>query len=419
MTDSDAVVQQEKLPEIPGYQILGELGRGGMGVVYRALQTSRNRLVALKMILSGRGAGFFDLARFRVEAEAVACLQHPNIIRIHDVGVHGGCPYFALEFAEGGSLARPAQGRTHPPRWAAEVVWNLAQAIQLAHNRGILHRDLKPANVLLMADGTPKISDFGLAKFERPIREVSELYCTMTVSALDSQLFQFMRDYEERKVDGEKPFEDYVIERTWQQVMGSPVPGSAVLGLAKVKEFISEATKQASTEPPPGVSSLLGDLSRAGAIMGSPHYMAPEQARGDNHGIGPPTDIYALGAVLYHLLTGRPPLQGNDLWQVLDKVQTQPPPSIQPQVNRELEAICFKCLEKRVERRYESAADLAEDLQRFLDGYSALAEVDLREEGRPSPERASSRDVPNTHSDLGSSQHADPYKTKSWWQFWK
>src|SRR5204862_5846809 len=136
-------------------------------------QAGGDRLVALKVVLAGRGATFPDLARFRVEAEAVACLQHPNIVRIHAVGVHGGCPYFALEYAGGGNLAQAVGGRPRPPRWAAGITADLASAVQMAHDRGILHRDLKPANVLLAADGTPKVTDFGLAKFERPMREVS------------------------------------------------------------------------------------------------------------------------------------------------------------------------------------------------------------------------------------------------------
>ena len=153
------------LPSIPGYEILGELGRGGMGIVYKAQNLRNDRLVALKMILSGRGAVFLELARFRIEAEAIASLEHPNIVLIHEVGVHLGYPFFVLEYAEGGSLAGRISAQPMPCDWTAHVILKLALAMQHAHERGIIHRDLKPSNVLLMSDDIPKITDFGLAKF--------------------------------------------------------------------------------------------------------------------------------------------------------------------------------------------------------------------------------------------------------------
>ena len=153
------------IPAIPGYEILGELGRGGMGIVYKAQNLKYDRLVALKMILSGRGADFLELARFRIEAEAIASLAHPNIVLIHEVGVHLGYPFFVLEYAEGGSLAEKIRAHPMPCDWTAHVILKLALAMQHAHERGIIHRDLKPSNVLLMSDDIPKITDFGLAKF--------------------------------------------------------------------------------------------------------------------------------------------------------------------------------------------------------------------------------------------------------------
>jgi tetratricopeptide (TPR) repeat protein len=264
-----------------GYEILGELGRGGMGVVYKARQAGLNRLVALKMILAGSHAGPDELARFRTEAEAVAALQHPNIVQIYEVGERDSLPYFSLELVEGGSLADRLDGTPWPPRAAAALVAALARATHYAHSRGVVHRDLKPGNVLLTKDGTPKITDFGLAK------------------QLDS-----------------------------------------------------------------------AGRTRTGAVMGTPSYMAPEQAGGKSKEIGPACDTYALGAILYELLTGRPPFRAETpLDTILQVIDTEPlPPSrLQPKLPRDLETICLKCLEKVPAGRYASAGALADDVQRFLD----------------------------------------------------
>jgi serine/threonine-protein kinase len=275
-------------PPLPGYEIVGELGRGGMGVVYLARQQSLDRLVALKMILAGGHASDLDLIRFRTEAAAVARLQHPNIVQVYEVGEHNGLPYFSLELCGGGSLAAKLREHPLPASQAAELVATLARAIHEAHQRGIVHRDLKPANVLLTADGTPKISDFGLAK------------------QLDSQ-----------------------VGRT-----------------------------------------------QTGAIVGTPSYMAPEQAEGKSRGVGPATDVYALGAILYELLTGRPPFQAETPLDTAMKVVSEepvPPRRLRPKLARDLETICLKCLEKEGRRRYASALELAEDLRRQLDGEPILA----------------------------------------------
>jgi serine/threonine protein kinase/formylglycine-generating enzyme required for sulfatase activity len=279
---------------VPGYKILGELGRGGMGVVYKAVQLNLKRVVALKCILSGGHAGSDELARFRTEAEAVACLQHPNIVQIYEVGEHEGRPYFSLEFCPGGSLADRLQGTPWPPPEAARLVEKLARAMHAAHQQGIVHRDLKPANVLLAAPagaaepsaapglGEPKVTDFGLAK---KVDEVSQ--------------------------------------------------------------------------------------TQSGTVMGTPSYMAPEQARGKNREVGPHTDVYALGSVLYELLTGRPPFRAptalDTILQVINH-DPVPPRRLQPRCPRDLETVCLKCLQKDPRKRYPSALDLAEDLQRFLAG---------------------------------------------------
>ncbi len=283
---------KKRFPEAPGYEITAELGRGGMGVVYKATEVLLRRVVALKMIRAGSHAGAHELARFRAEAEAVASLQHPNIVQIFNVGEHDGRPYIALEFVAGGSLKDKAAGAPQPAAAAAQMVETLARAMHVAHGRNIVHRDLKPANVLLTADGVPKITDFGLAK------------------QLDSD----------------------------------------------------------------------AGLTATGAVLGTPNYMAPEQADEKVGPIGPLTDVYALGAILYELLTGHPPYWGESDGHLLAKVANLECHVVAPRRVRGasaadpiLEAICLKCLEKVPGRRYASAADLAADLRRFLDGKPTAA----------------------------------------------
>jgi serine/threonine-protein kinase len=275
-----SVETAESLPEVEGYEVLGVLGHGGMGVVYKAKQRRLGRLVALKMIL-GAGAGPAERARFRVEAEAVAALQHANVVQVYQTGEANGQPFLALELVGGGSLADLLRGGPLPARRAAELVERIAGAVQHAHERGIIHRDLKPANVLLASDGTPKVTDFGLAK-------------------------------------------------------------------------------------------LLGDSSqtRTGDVMGTPSYMAPEQATGSKQ-VGPLADVYALGAILYECLTGRPPFLGASVLETLRQINEHdpvPPSRLNPAVPRDLEVICLKCLEKDQHHRYGSAKELADDLRRYLDG---------------------------------------------------
>ena len=281
---SSGAVPAEGVPLAPpGYEILGELGRGGMGIVYRARQIGLNRVVALKMILDGAHAGPAQLTRFRAEAEAVARLRHANIVQIHEVGACGGRPFFSLEYVEGGSLDRTIRGMPLLPREAAALVEKLAQAMHAVHQQGIVHRDLKPANVLLTADGTPKITDFGLAK-----------------------------------------------------------------------DLGDESGRTAS-----------------GVVMGTPSYMAPEQAAGKIKEIGPLSDVYALGAILYELLTGRPPFKGATVMETLLQVMRDepvPPSRLVAKVPADLETICLKCLAKEPVGRYPSALALVQDLERFRAG---------------------------------------------------
>jgi hypothetical protein len=269
---------------IPGYEVLGVLGHGGMGVVYWVWQTSLNRMAALKMILTDSKVGEEHRARFHIEAEALARLQHPQIVQIYEIGEHQGRQYLTLEYVDGGSLDRKLALAPLPARQAAQLMESLGRAVHFAHQRGIVHRDLKPSNVLLTADGTPKVTDFGLAKI---------------------------------------------------LIGGGASP------------------------------------TQSGQTLGTPSYMAPEQACGDALRLGPTTDVYSLGAILYEALTGRPPFRGEDALETMRQVLNQKPvaPSLlQPKVKRDLETICLKCLEKQPHHRYATAEALAEDLHRYLAG---------------------------------------------------
>jgi tetratricopeptide (TPR) repeat protein len=268
---------------VPGCEILSELARGGVGIVYKARQTRLNRIVALKILQPGGAMRPDARARFQIEGEAVARLHHPNIVQVFEVGEHDGMPYLLLEFLEGGTLYDRLRAKPMKPVEAVELVEGLARAIDSAHQHYIIHRDLKPSNVLLAADGTTKITDFGLAK------------------------------------------------------------------------FLNEETGQTKT----------------GSIMGTPSYMAPEQAEGRVREIGPATDIYALGAILYEALAGRPPFQGATAMDTIHKVLSQdpvPPTRLRKTVPADLQTICLKCLEKVPAKRYPTALALAEDLRRFRVG---------------------------------------------------
>jgi hypothetical protein len=276
------------------YELLELLARGGMGVVYKACQVSLNRPVALKMIQAGVLASTAEVKRFHTEAEAIAHLQHPNIVAVHEIGEHDGQHYFTMDYVVGRTLAEVVRDGPLPAVRAATYVKTIAAAVHYAHQHGIIHRDLKPANVIIDEHDQPRITDFGLAK-----------------RLTDSQL-----------------------------------------------------------------STLNPQLTLSGQVLGSPNYLPPEQAEPKRGAIGPPSDVYALGAILYHLVTGRPPFQAESLTGLLRQVvEAEPvaPGLLNPSIPRDLETICLKCLEKEPERRYAPAQALADDLDRFLNHEPVLA----------------------------------------------
>ena len=304
------------------YKVLEEIARGTTGVVYRAWHPLLRRTVALKVILAGSDAGPAERRRFRNEAEAVARLRHPNIVQIYEVGEAEGRPFLALEFVEGETLARQLGGRPQPGREAAAFVEALARAIHHAHQAGIVHRDLKPANILLAERG-PKNEGRGTTKREEgKEREGVEPSPHSSLLTPHSSLLTRLSNWTPRIVD---------------------------FGLAKLMD-------------------RTGSLTEAGAVFGTPSYMAPEQAAGRSTEVSPATDIYALGAILYEMLTGRPPFRGDSVLQTLQQViaaEPLPPDWLQPDVPHDLATVCLKCLEKEPRKRYSDSLALAEDLRRF------------------------------------------------------
>jgi len=274
--------------DFAGYEILGELGRGGMGIVYKARDAKLNRIVALKVLIAGEGASQEQVERFFREAESAAKLKHPNIVPIHELNIHAGKHYFTMDFVEGTPLDEVIESGELTPQKSMEYMEQVARAVHHAHEQGVIHRDLKPSNIIISNDGRPMVMDFGLAK----------------------------------EVDVE------------------------------------------------------GGLTQSGTALGTPQYMSPEQASGASRDVGPVSDVYALGAVLYEMLTGRPPFVADNIMSLLNAVVGEdpvPPRMVDPRIPRDAEVICLKCLEKELGRRYQSAKELREDCQRLLAGYESEA----------------------------------------------
>ncbi len=289
-----AVATGRAMRRVGDFELLSELGRGGMGVVYQARQISLNRVVALKMILPGRLASASDLARFRAEAEAAAKLKHPHLVAVHEIGELDGQPYFSMPLIEGTTLAKRLADGPLPPREGAALLVPVCRAVAEAHRHGVLHRDLKPSNILIDQEDRPYVTDFGLAK---------------------------------------------------------------------------RLPTQVGTSERGGARESLSSLTASGAVLGTPSYMAPEQAAGQRGEVGPASDVYSLGAILFAMLTGRPPFQAaspvDTILQVLEQ-DPVPPRVLNPNADPDLELIAMKCLQKPSDLRYATADALADDLQAFL-----------------------------------------------------
>ncbi len=315
-------------PHVPGYEILGELGHGSMGVVYKARQRGVDRLVALKMIRAGSRAQPELLQRFLAEARVVASLQHPNIVQLHEINLEQDSPFFSMELIEGGSLAQRLLGRPQPFDESAQLVQTLARTVHVAHQNGIVHRDLKPGNILLHRKSEIRR---GMAL---PSRPDGEAQARLRAGA--------------QLAKGEPSHDGFRISDFEPKVTD--------FGLAKQRRD--------------------GTQTESGVILGTPNYMAPEQAEGKSHAVGPAADVYALGVILYELLTGRPPFRAEsstEMLLLLVQLEPVPPARLRARVPRDLETICLKCLHKEPARRYASAAELADDLERFLEGRPIVA----------------------------------------------
>lgn len=345
---------------IGSFEVIERIGRGGMGVVYKARDPRLKRLVAIKMMLAAEHAEDDHLYRFRLEAEAVARLRHPNIVQVFEVGEQNGLPYIALEFIDGPTLATFVQGRPQPAQFSAELVEALAWAVQYAHAQGVIHRDLKPANILLDSggdlSGDSSVSSAATTRQDMPQNPADEsTVVAPTIVMSDASLDKHGRKLERSSPDSSASRADS--SSIIRGASGHTLPSGL---LPKITDF--GLAKRLDTE---------SELTATGDIVGTPKYMAPEQAALSKHAVGPASDVYSLGGILYFLITGRAPFHGATSIETLLMVKNDNPPAptlLVPRLSRDLETICLKCLEKDPGRRYATAGDLAEELQRYQRG---------------------------------------------------
>jgi serine/threonine protein kinase len=417
----------EPVPMVEGYDVERELGVGGMGVAYLARDLQHDRPVVLKMMRTGRDASAIELARFYLEAASIASLAHPNIVSIYDVGIHDGSPVLVLEFATAGTLKDSLGRRPQPPRPSAELARTIADALHHTHQRGILHRDLKPSNILLMQGGTVKVTDFGLAKFTRPMKEVlsSEalsLDATFAQGGLANPVPSDLRwsgsvAPADQRQSNPIDFNAELV-RLWEECCQVESGLEHSVSLDQVSAFVADWREQARHESRPRNRGFR-DLTGQGAVLGTPHYMAPEQ-KGTIPGveIGPPADVYSLGAILYEMLSGRPPYAELSRSEILRGQGLSPRP-IDPCVAVDLEAICMKCLAERPEDRFASMSELSDDLGRFMDGYRTRAAdafvFPTATSVLPSTVAAAATATTVSQSRAESSRHSA--RTRTWWPF--
>jgi serine/threonine protein kinase len=362
-------------PQLPGYHILSHLGEGGMGIVYKARSIASDQLVAIKFMRTLTPYDLALLARFRIEAEAVACLRHENIVPVLEIGTFAGHPYLALEYVTGGDLTAVARTATPSPIWSARIAAGVARGLHHSHRLGILHRDLKPQNILVGTDGTPRITDFGLAKFTVTRESREKLRSASILPGIRGSLMEL----EQFTPDG--TLQERVEEAARHAFAECGPQYTETITEDAVRKFVTGAVRDAEAQD---TRCFDHELTKQGDILGTPAYMAPEQTIGDIASYGPPTDIYSLGVVLYEMLCGQLPHGGTSVAELFDHIRNKAPKPMSRGIPPKLVAICTRCLSKTVDERFASAAHLAEELEQFVD----LAEAQLPDERR-------------------------------WWQFWR
>lgn len=406
---TDRNTTSAKVPQIPGYHISAEIGRGGMGVVYLALNAKRQRQVAIKMMLAQAvqcESDLVDLIRFRMDAEAIASLRHSNIVRVHEVGLCDNAPFMVLELAERGTLADVVAAGRQSPINAATIAHSVASGVGHAHKRGVIHRDLKPSNVLVMSDGTSKVTDFGLSRFDKPRDELT-LNATIMLPSWDlisDRLHQSLFDdhgVNERQLKDD--IEALCIRRAHERPRDAASQVEELV--SKTVDFAIQARSQLNDRS--WHAGTPDRLTQTGQVMGTPRYMAPEQLRNPAE-VGPRTDVHAIGCILFELLTGRPMFSSKKLNDLQAEVLKPQRPKLPKDVSRELCDIFDKCVQPFPKDRYVDANELASDIGRFLGGYRVR-------EGSKSPIAT----IEQERDQQNESTVGDLSRTRTWWPFGK